>query len=142
MGRHTIERKWRNVKIGNVVVGYCVLPYHAVSTFLTIFPNIFTAALAIPFFILFAVDFAEGKSDWENNGKWELQLPGDIWLYFALIMLNFSWAFGCMYYCMTFDAKLYELDGASAIPIIKKSSQGLSNPALDTTSDVFDSRDY
>ena len=81
------------------MVGYCVLLYLAVSTLSKVFILIFfTAALAIPFFILFAVDFAEGKSDWENNGKWELQLPGDIWLYFALIMLNFSWAFGCMYY--------------------------------------------
>ena len=59
---------------------------------------ILIAALAIPFFILFGIDFAEKREWWEDNGKWEVQMPGDIWLYFALIMLNFSWAFACMYY--------------------------------------------
>merc|ERR1711976_88913 len=128
--RHTIERKMEKRKDWKRCGGVLCI-------------TLSCAALAIPFFILFAVDFAEGKSDWKNNGEWELQLPGDIWLYFALIMLNFSWAFGCMYYSMTFDAKLYEFDGAAAVPIMKrKSGQGLSNPALDTTSDVFDSRDY
>ena len=113
------------------------------------------AALAIPFFILFGVQFAEGKTWWEENGRWDVQLPGDIHLYFALIMLNFSWAFGCMYYrfvltakitlltfilSMTFDSKLYDFD--SAVPIQPRKSSGMANPALDTTSDIYDTKDY
>ena len=48
--------------------------------------------------IAFAVQFVNEKEDWVQNGQFEVQLPGDLFLYFSLIMLNFSWAFACIYY--------------------------------------------
>ena len=58
----------------------------------------YSAILAIPFMIAFAVQFVNEKEEWVLNGQFEVQLPGDLFLYFSLIMLNFSWAFACIYY--------------------------------------------
>ena len=58
----------------------------------------FLGILAIPFIIAFAVQFVNEKETWVQNGQFEVQLPGDLFLYFSLIMLNFSWAFACIYY--------------------------------------------
>ena len=62
----------------------------------------YSGILAIPFMIAFAVQFVNEKEDWVRNGQFEVQLPGDLFLYFSLIMLNFSWAFACIYYRLSF----------------------------------------
>merc|ERR1711953_1492647 len=62
--------------------------------------------LAIPFFVAFGVLFSEGKNDWEDNGRGIL-LPGDLYMWFGLIMLLFGFIFGIGYYSMTIEAKIY-----------------------------------
>jgi len=96
------------------------------------------AILAIPFMIAFAVQFVNEKEEWVQNGQFEVQLPGDLFLYFSLIMLNFSWAFACIYYSMTLEAKEYEFD--NVIEDVKKKVATISNPAFDA--DDIEPRDF
>jgi len=53
--------------------------------------------LSIPFFVAFGVLFSEGKTDWKNNGGGIL-LPGDLYMWFGIIMLIFAFIFGIGYY--------------------------------------------
>jgi len=62
--------------------------------------------ISIPFFIGFGIQFSNGKADWESNEK-DI-IPGDIFLYGALVFLNFGWVFFVVYYSMTLTAKEYD----------------------------------
>ncbi|CBY17934.1 unnamed protein product [Oikopleura dioica] len=62
--------------------------------------------ISIPFFIVFGIEFINGKADWESNEK-DI-IPGDIFLYGALVFLNFGWVFFVVYYSMTLTAKEYD----------------------------------
>ena len=58
---------------------------------------IISAGLAIPFFVGFGVLFANGKSDWDKDGRGIL-LPGDLFMWFGLIFLDFAFIFATFYY--------------------------------------------
>ena len=59
--------------------------------------QLISAGLAIPFFVGFGVLFANGKSDWDKDGRGIL-LPGDLFMWFGLIFLDFAFIFGTFYY--------------------------------------------
>ena len=56
----------------------------------------FSVVISIPFFIGFGIQFSNGRADWESNEK-DI-IPGDIFLYGALVFLNFGWVFFVVYY--------------------------------------------
>ena len=58
---------------------------------------ILLVGLAIPFFVGFGVLFANGQSDWNDNGRGIL-LPGDLFMWFGLIFLDFAFIFATFYY--------------------------------------------
>merc|ERR1719365_508430 len=89
-----------------------------------------SAGLAIPFFVGFGVLFANGQSDWDKDGRGIL-LPGDLFMWFGLIFLDFAFIFGTFYYSTTLEAKPSAED---ELPFVE-SVLGTVNEAFDKSTD-------